>query len=105
MADKIYAVQGDNLPLVTLTITDLDDNAVSIAGCTGANAYLRKVGSTATQTIATTVDTSAGTVSFGFSNGELAEAGDYEIEVELDFSGKKQTLYRPIKLKARAQFA
>ena len=33
---KIYAVQGDSLPLVTLTITDLDDNLVSIAGCTGA---------------------------------------------------------------------
>ena len=38
MSDKIYAVQGDSLPLVTLTITDLDDNLVSIAGCTGANA-------------------------------------------------------------------
>lgn len=102
---KIYAVQGDSLPLVTLTITDLDDNLISIAGCTGANAYMRKLGETATQTIVTTVDAGAGTISFDFSNGELAEAGEYEIEVELDFSGKKQTLYRPIKLSARAQFA
>ena len=47
---KIYAVQGDSLPLVTLTITDLDDNLVSIAGCTGANAYMRKLGETATLT-------------------------------------------------------
>ena len=102
---KIYAVQGDSLPLVTLTITDPDDNLVSIAGCTGANAYMRKLGETATQTIVTTVDAGAGTLSFDFSNGELADAGEYEIEVELDFSGKKQTLYRPIKLSARAQFA
>ena len=102
---KIYAVQGDSLPLVTLTITDLDDNLVSIAGCTGASAYMRKLGKTTTQTIVTTVDAGAGTLSFDFSNGELAEAGEYEIEVELDFSGKKQTLYRPIKLSARAQFA
>lgn len=102
---KIYAVQGDNLPLVTLTITDLDDNPVSLAGCTGANAYMRKLGETTVQIIVTTVDAHAGTLSFDFSNGELAEAGEYEIEVELDFSGKKQTLYRPIKLSARAQFA
>lgn len=67
---KIYAVQGDSLPLVTLTITDLDDNLVSIAGCTGANAYMRKLGETAVQTIVTTVDAGAGTVSFDFSNGE-----------------------------------
>ena len=56
---KIYAVQGDSLPLVTLTITDLDDNLVSIAGCTGASAYMRKLGETATQTIVTTVDAGA----------------------------------------------
>ena len=105
MTERIYAVQGDSLPLVTLTITDLDDNLVSIAGCTGANAHMRKVGDAAVQVIVTTVDAVAGTVSFDFSNGELAEAGDYEIEVELDFSGKKQTLYRPIKLRARPQFA
>ena len=35
---KIYAVQGDSLPLVTLTITDLDDNLVSIAGAFIASA-------------------------------------------------------------------
>lgn len=105
MTTKIYAVSGDSLPLVTLTITDLDDTPVSIAGCTGANVYMRKVGETAVQTITATVDVGAGTVAFDFSNNELADAGDYELEVELDFLGKKQTLYRPLKLKAREQFA
>lgn len=47
---KIYAVQGDRLPLVTLTIADPDDNLVSIAGCTGANAHMRKLGETAGKT-------------------------------------------------------
>lgn len=105
MSGKILAVQGDSLPLVTLTITDTDDNLVSLQGCTGAVAYMRMVGGETITPIAVAVDAVNGTLAFDFSNGELAEAGDFEIEIELDFSGLKQTLYRPLRMKVRPQFA
>lgn len=104
--EKIPLVQGDDLPRVTLTITDLDDVPVSIAGCTGATIYWRPVGSTAAPTAITAdVSVGAGTVAFDFQGGVLSAAGEFEAEVELDFSGLKQTLYRPLKFKVRPQYA
>ncbi len=105
MSSKIPLVQGDALPRITLTITDLDDNLVSIAGCTGATVHWRAVGGSTVTAIVADVDTGAGTVAFDFSGGVLnGPAGEYEAEVELDFSGKPHTLYRPFKFKVRAQF-
>lgn len=101
---KIYAVQGDDLPRVTVVITDANDVPIPITGCTGAVVYMRKVGSTDIQTIATTVDVPTSTVVFDFSGGVLAEHGSYEAEIELDFAGLKQTTYKPLKITARPQF-
>lgn len=104
---KLYLVQGDSLPRVTLVITDLEDNPTSLAGCTGALIYMRRVGQqgAAVTPITADVDLPSGSISFDFSNGELAEPGDFELEVELDFAGQKQTLYRPIKARVRPQFS
>lgn len=102
---RIYLVQNDTLPRVTLRITDADDNDADISGCTGATVHMRAVGGTVVTMIVGTVDTVAGTVAFDFAGGELATAGEYEAEVQLQFGAQVQTLYRPLKLRVRGEFA
>ena len=102
---RIYLVQNDTLPRVTLRITDADDNDADISGCTGATVHMRAVGGAIVTTIAATVNTAAGTVEFDFSGGELSAAGEYEAEVQLQFGAQVQTLYRPLKLRVRGEFA
>lgn len=102
---RIYLVQGDTLPMVTLRITDADDNDVDISGCTGATVHMRKVGSATVTQITAAVDTVAGTVAWDFGGGELSEAGEFEAEVQLNFGAAVQTLYRPLKIRVRGQFA
>lgn len=105
MAEKTRLVQGDDLPRITLDITDLEGNSASIDGCTGAVVHWRAVGGAAATPIVATPDVEARTVSFDFSGGVLSEAGEFEAEVELDFSGLKQTLERPLRFRVRPQFA
>ena len=102
---RIYLVQNDTLPRVTLRITDAEDNDADISGCTGATVHMRAVGSATVTTITATVDAGAGTVAFDFSGGELGTAGEYEAEVQLEFGAHVQTLYRPLKLRVRGEFA
>lgn len=102
---RIYLVQNDTLPRVTLRITDAEDNDVDISGCTGATVHMRRVGSEIVTPITATVDTGAGTVAWDFGGGELSEAGEYEAEVQLQFGAQVQTLYRPLKLRVRGEFA
>lgn len=102
IAGRLYS-EEDKRP--TLIVTRTDGAVVSLpclatASWSSSSVYgYRSSGSFSINTLQPCA------LQFDFSNGELAEAGEYEIEVELDFSGKKQTLYRPIKLSARAQFA
>lgn len=105
MTEKTRLVQGDDLPRITLDIVDVDGNSASIDGCTGAVVHWRAVGGTTVTPIVATPDVEARTVSFDFSGGVLSDAGEFEAEVQLDFSGLKQTLERPLKFKVRPQFA
>lgn len=103
MSDPIRLVQGDNLPRQVVAITDAAGAAANLSAVTSAVLHFRKRGTTAVQTI--TCDIVGSTVEFEFADGVLAEAGDYEGEIELVFGTKKQTLERPLKFKVRAQFA
>lgn len=104
MSDKIYLVVGDNLPTITLTL-DQD-----ISGVTSAIALFRKraQGSTPAGTstsIPCTVNTLERKIIFEFPDGTLNMPGDFEAEIELDYSGKKMTLYKPLEFRVRQQFA
>lgn len=101
---RILLVQGDTLPEISLLITDEDDIPVDIAGCTGATVHFRLLGETEMTPITAAVDTGAGTVSWKFSNGELAVDGEYEAEVQLQFGVHTQTLYHPYRLRVRPQY-
>lgn len=111
MADKIKLVQGDNLPYITLTLTDpLTGNAINLSE---TNVFVRVYFRAAnTTTVLNTIvcekinNGTAGQVRFNFSSGVLnVEPGLYEGEVEIDFGGQKQTVYEVLKFSIRSQFA
>lgn len=111
MADKIRLVQGDNLPWITLTLTDsvtllpldLSDPATTV------RVYFRAAGASTVLSTLTCQKVGSGTggqVRFNFPNNTLTvPAGPYEGEVEIDYGGSKQTIYEILKFNVRAQFA
>lgn len=111
MAERIKLVQGDNLPYITLTLTDsvtgqpLDLSSAS----TVVRVYFRAAGSStvlATLVCQKVAGGSSGKVRFNFPDNTLAVApGPYEGEVEIDFDGEQQTIYEVLKFNVRAQFA
>lgn len=104
---KIKLVQGDNRPYIKLTILDADGTAVNLAGAT-VNVYFRAANSTtllATLSCTLINGGTGGQVSFNFPGTTLnVDPGDYEGEVEVNFSGEKQTVYDVLKFVVRAQF-
>jgi hypothetical protein len=111
MAEKIRLVQGDNLPYITLTLTDSASGAaVDLSGAdTVVRVYFRAVGGDtilSTLTCSKVSGGSTGVVRFNFPNNTLnVEPGSYEGEVEIDFGGTKQTVYEVLKFTVRSQFA
>lgn len=111
MAEKIRLVQGDNLPFITLVLTDsvtglpLDLSDVG----TIVRVYFRAAGASAVLATLTCQKVGGGTtgqVRFNFPGTTLNVApGPYEGEVEIDYAGTKQTIYEILKFNVRAQFA
>lgn len=114
-------VSGDSLPLLTITLRDsnlaapgstLDENDQTTwapIDITGADILLkiRAVNSTTLvdSVEGTIVDATEGKVAFVFGEDTFAEAGVYEAEVEITFSGGGvQTVQDLIKFKVRAGF-
>lgn len=103
MSDKIFLVSGDNLPTITLTL-DKD-----ITGVTSATAHFRKKAQGTTPagvstSIPCTVNAVERKIIFEFPDGVLNTGGEFEAEIELNFSGKKLTLYKPLDFRIREQF-
>ena len=121
-SDTINLVVGDTLPEVTVTLRD-SNKAVSgqaldpensetwdPINLTGATVVMRirKVGSTTiASTLTMTVPSPAtdGKAFTNFPSGTLSEAGVFEAEVEITYSGGgKQTVNDLLKLKIREDF-
>ena len=109
MAEKIKLVQNDTRPAIVCTLTD-DVTGLPI-GVSGATPRLkvREVGSTTLQATLEGVVTDGpnGVVVFypALSPEMLEKAGDFEGEVESEFSdGQLQTLYDILKFKIREDF-
>jgi len=108
MAETIKLVKGDELPQITLTLTDdVTSSAVNLsAATTTVNVKFRKKGTTTTlSNISTTktTDGSDGKVHFDFSNGVLdVDPGEYEGEVVINFNNSIQTVYDVLKFRVRA---
>lgn len=111
MAAKVIPlVQGDNLPYISLTLTDNATGSVLNVSGAVVRVYFRAVGQT---TVLATLfcipllpDGSDGRVKFYFPGTTLdVPEGMYEGEIEVDFGGLKQTVYETLKFRVRAQFA
>jgi len=110
MADPIRVVAGDELPSITLTLTDdSTGDAVDLsAGTTGITIAFHAAGDQTTLSTITCAKVSGGTtgiVSFNFTGGVLdVDAGLYEGEVEVSLGGATHTVYDLLKFRVRAQF-
>ena len=108
MNERIKLVQGDNLPYIRLTLRHADGSVIDVSMAV-VNMYFRQKGSS---TILSTIPCSKpnngtdGVVVFNFPGNTLnVDPGYYEGEIELDYSGTKQTVYDTLQFQVRAQFA
>lgn len=121
-SDTINLVVGDTLPEVTVTLRDsnkaaagqtLDPNdsttwdPIDLTSAT-VRMRIRKVGSTtvsSTLTMTVSAPATEGKAFTNFPSGTLNEAGLFEAEVEITYSGgAKQTVNDLLKLKVRDDF-
>lgn len=119
-SETIPLVQGDTLPQLKLTIRDQntaaagkvldpeDQSTWAIVNLTGATVRLkiREIGDPALKDtlIGTLLNPAAGEVVFNFNAATLSDAGEYEAEIECEFTGGIQTVYDLLKLRVREQF-
>jgi len=107
MADIIKLVKGDELPQITLTLTDdVTASAVDLSvDTTSVSVKFKKKGTTTTLSTISTTKTNTGSdgkVHFDFSGGVLdVDAGEYEGEVVIDYNGSVQTVYDVLTFRVR----
>jgi hypothetical protein len=109
MSSTIKIVQNDNLPEVTLTLTDRQTgNPIDLsAATTTVVVKFRAFGSTATPTVlqCSKVDAVNGVVRFGFPGPTLdVPAGQYQGEIEISFNGQILTVFDLLQFVLRADF-
>lgn len=110
MSEIIRLVKNDNLPGITITLTDdvTGDPIDLSAGSTVVVVKFRKTGTTTV--LATLACTKVGTgsggmVQFAFPGATLnVAAGNYEGEIEINFNGEYQTVFDLLKFKLRDEF-
>lgn len=108
MNDRIKLVRGDTLPYIRLTLKHADGEPMDVSAAT-VRMYFRKRGTTTVlSTIVATkpLGGADGIVIIKFSGNALnVDPGYYEGEVEVDYSGERQTIYNTLQFQVRAQFA
>jgi hypothetical protein len=108
MTDRIKLVQGDNLPYIRLTLKHATGLPIDVSAATVQMYFRAKGTTTVLSTIACTKPNGGtdGVVIFNFSGTALnVDPGYYEGEIELNYSGTKQTVYDTLQFQVRAQFA
>ena len=107
MADTIKLVKGDELPQITLTLTDDVTASVvdlSVSTTTVSVKFKKKGTNTTLSTISTTktTDGTDGKVHFDFSGGILdVDPGEYEGEVVINYNNSIQTVYDVLTFRVR----
>jgi hypothetical protein len=108
--DVIRLVEGDEKPLIVLTLTDdITGSPIDLSLSTTTVAV--KFRKAATTTLLSTISCTklsggtTGQVQFGFSGGVLdVDPGMYEGEVVINFSGEIQTVYDTLRFTVRENF-
>lgn len=109
MSDIIRLVQGDTLPVITITLTDeFTGDPIDITGATVVVKFRAANSATTLSTLSgTLVNPSAGLFSFTFPAPTLdVDPGLYEGEIQTTFAGGAvQSVYDVLKFRVRTQFA
>lgn len=108
MSSRIRLVQGDNLPIIRMTLRHGDGTPMNLQDASVV-VFFRRAGETqvlSTLPCAKLGGGLAGEVSFNFPGSTLnVDPGAYEGEIEITTGdGEKQTVYDTLKFTVRAQF-
>ena len=112
MADVIRAVSGDELPEVTVSLTD-EATGVAVdlsAGTTSVTVKFHSAGSTTVLSTITTAkvgDGTTGQFTFDFTGGVLTSlaAGAYEGDILINYNSNIQTVFDTLRFRIRAAVA
>jgi len=112
MADTIRAVSGDELPTVTVSLTD-EATGVAVdlsAGTTSVTVKFHLAGSATVLSTITTVKVGSGVAGqfvFDFTGGILTSlaAGAYEGDILINYNGNIQTVFDTLRFRIRAAVA
>jgi hypothetical protein len=110
MSSTIKLVQGDNLPQVTLTLTNLqtDEPLDLSAATTTVVVKLRALGGTTVLSTLDCVKTNGGldgVITFYFPANTLdIPAGQYQGEIEISYNGQFLTVFDLLQFTLRAEF-
>lgn len=110
MTERIKLVQGDNRPVIVLTLTDEADGTVLDLSLPTTVVHVKFRASGSDQVLSEIPCTKPnggadGKVEFKFANGELdIDPGLYEGEIYINWAGEIQTVYDVLKFKVRDDF-
>lgn len=108
--DVIRLVQGDERPLIILTLTDdISQSPIDLSNAgTVVSVKFRQAGTTEVPTLipcSILSPATAGKVTFNFTGGVLnVPPGMYEGEVIIDFNGQTETVYEVLRFRVRENF-
>jgi hypothetical protein len=109
-ADVIRLVEGDEKPVIVLTLTD-DQTGSPIDLSLSNTVVTIKFREAGTTTLLSTIPTSkmsggtTGQVQFNFTGGVLdVDPGMYEGEIVINFNGEVQTVYDTLRFTVRENF-
>src|SRR5688572_17713744 len=86
MADY-YLTLGDELPVISATLTDPDGAAVNLTGCTITLKAKHRETGTAYSFACTIISAAAGTVKYTWVSGNLTLVGMYDLRFDVVTSG------------------
>jgi hypothetical protein len=108
--DVIRLVEGDERPVIVLTLTD-DNTGSPIDLSLSTTVVTIKFREAGTTTLLSTISTSklssgtTGQVQFDFTGGVLnVDPGMYEGEIVINFNGQVQTVYDTLRFTVRENF-
>jgi hypothetical protein len=109
-ADVIRLVEGDEKPVIVLTLTD-DQTGSPIDLSLSTTVVTIKFREAGTTTLLSTIPTSklsggtTGQIQFNFTGGVLdVDPGMYEGEIVINFNGEVQTVYDTLRFTVRENF-
>lgn len=108
MNERIKLVEGDDLPVIKLTLRNPDSSLIDVSNA-DVNIHFRESGASTTLTTIVCSKPNGGADGVATFTVPLKtlniQSGYYEGEIEIDFAGTKQTVYEILQFQVRPQFS